>query len=101
MIVPLDDTSCMVQKAWFLERDFATSDREEYIRMSLHESTVVHDEDIFLCENAQRGISSRGYDSSRYVPSKQVAAYHFHQRLARDLMEELGRCEDSHSDRPC
>lgn len=99
MIIPLDDTSCVVQKSWFLERDFATSDREGFIRTSLRESTAVHDEDIFLCENAQRGMSSRGYDSSRYVPSKQVAAYHFHQRLARDLMEDLvRRGEKPHSD---
>jgi choline monooxygenase len=98
MIIPLDDTSCMVQKSWFLERNFSTLEREEFIRTSLRESTAVHDEDVFLCENAQRGMSSRGYDSSRYVPSKQVAAYHFHQRLARDLMDELGRGESPHSD---
>jgi len=93
VIIPLDDTSCVVQKSWFLERDFATSDREGFVRTSLRESTAVHDEDVFLCENAQRGMSSRGYDSSRYVPSKQVAAHHFHRRLARDLTDELARGE--------
>jgi choline monooxygenase len=98
MVIPVDDTSCMVQKAWFLERDFVTPNRHEFIQTSLRESTLVHDEDVFLCENAQRGMSSRGYDTSRYVPSKQVAAHHFHQRLAQDLKRELDW--DHHHDNP-
>lgn len=90
-IVPSDDASCVVHKSWFLERDFDASDREGYIRNSIRESEAVHDEDVFLCENAQLGMLSRGYETSRYVPTKQVAAYHFHKRLARDLVDELDR----------
>lgn len=91
IIKPVDATSCIVQKAWYLETNYASSDatisREDYIATSLASSERVHDEDVFLCENVQRGMLARhvGFDRGRYVPSKQIAAFSFHQRLAADL----------------
>ena len=88
----IDETTSVVHKAWFLERDFIPPDgvtREVYIRDSLGSSLRVHDEDVFLCENAQRGMTSRGFDCSRYAPSKQIAAHNFHQRLAQDLQQAV------------
>jgi choline monooxygenase len=88
IIKPINESTSVVHKAWFLERNFHPPNevtRDEYIRDSLESSRRVHEEDAFLCENAQLGMSSRGFDRSRYVPSKQIAAQHFHQRLAIDL----------------
>jgi hypothetical protein len=59
MVFPLDDTNCMIQKAWFLETEFIkTMEQQQHmlqdlIQTSLSESIVVHEEDVFLCENAQ------------------------------------------------
>jgi hypothetical protein len=86
IIKPLSAKSCTVLKAWFLERTFGDpSTVQDFIDDSLKCSRVVHDEDVFLCENVQTGLSSHGFDRGRYVPQKQIATYHFHQRLASDL----------------
>lgn len=86
IIKPLSANSCTVLKAWFLERSFGDPHTlQDFIDDSLKCSQVVHDEDVFLCENVQTGMSSLGYDRGRYVPQKQIATYHFHQRLASDL----------------
>ncbi|KAI2500126.1 Ring hydroxylating alpha subunit (catalytic domain) [Fragilaria crotonensis] len=91
IIKPLTATTCSVIKAWFLERSFG-DDRDamlEFIDESIKSSRVVHDEDVFLCENVQTGMGSYGFDRGRYVPEKQIASYHFHQRLAADLRRTL------------
>jgi len=88
LVSPLTATTCQIVKAWFLERSFMDSlpDRaSSFIETSLQCSEQVHDEDVFLCENVQIGMQSRGFDQGRYVPSKQIATFNFHQRLARDL----------------
>lgn len=84
IVIPRDESTCTVFKSWFLEHDFALPSKT-YIEESLVSSEKVHDEDVFLCENVQLGMQSRGFDAGRYVPTKQIATYHFHQRLARDL----------------
>jgi hypothetical protein len=81
IVKPIDATTSVVHKAWFPESDFivsypTTTSREDFIAESLQSSEKVHDEGVFLCENAQRGW---------YIPSKQIGAYHFHQRLVQDL----------------
>jgi choline monooxygenase len=88
MVIPITPTTTLVKKAWFLERDY-TVPTANYIDTSLESSEQVHCEDVFLCENAQLGLASRGFDTGRYVPTKQIATYHFHQRLARDLRHYL------------
>ena len=84
IVIPIDATTSRILKAWFLEADFELPS-SSYIDTSLASSQQVHDEDVFLCENVQVGLQSRGFDMGRYVPSKQIATFHFHQRLARDL----------------
>ena len=84
IVIPQTESTCTVLKSWYLERDF-TLPSKTYIDKCITSSEKVHDEDVFLCENVQLGMQSRGFDVGRYVPSKQVATYHFHQRLARDL----------------
>lgn len=84
IVVPKNESTCIVHKSWFLENDFAVPSID-YIEDSLRSSEKVHDEDAFLCENVQLGLCSRGFDAGRYVPTKQIATYNFHQRLASDL----------------
>jgi choline monooxygenase len=88
LVIPVTTTTTLVKKAWFLERDY-TVPSADYLETSLESSEQVHSEDVFLCENAQLGLNSRGFETGRYVPTKQIATYHFHQRLARDLRHYL------------
>jgi choline monooxygenase len=89
IVVPISATTSRIIKAWFLEKDYNNTNTipSNYVQSSIQSSLKVHDEDVFLCENIQIGVQSYGFKQGRYVPSKQIAAYHFHQRLANDLHE--------------
>ena len=86
LVIPMTATTTQILKVWFLERDFELP-CHDYIATSLASSERVHGEDVFLCENVQLGLQSHGFDTGRYVPTKQIATYHFHQQLARDLRQ--------------
>jgi choline monooxygenase len=78
IVKPVDATTSIVHKAWFLERDYMPSNptsREDFIAESLQSSEKIHDdEDVFMCENVQRGLTSGGFHRGRYVQSKQIGA---------------------------
>lgn len=57
IVVPKNESTCIVHKSWFLEKDFAVPSID-YIEDSLRSSEKVHDEDAFLCENFQLGLCS-------------------------------------------
>ncbi|KAL7572854.1 hypothetical protein ACA910_014701 [Epithemia clementina (nom. ined.)] len=89
LVIPIDESTTKVLKFWFLERDFQVPS-DSYIQDSIQSSERVHDEDVFLCENVQLGLQSRGFQAGRYVPSKQIATHHFHQELAKDYLQACG-----------
>ena len=41
----------------------------------------VEEEDQFVVESTQRGVSSVSYERGRYSPSKEIGVHHFHQML--------------------
>jgi choline monooxygenase len=104
IVHPISESSSLIVKAWYIEKSMLKEEEEQkqdkgtvhhqgesnvakFIEESLSSSRQVHDEDVFLCENVQRGMKSNGFDRGRYVPQKQIASYHFHQRLASDLQK--------------
>ena len=42
----------------------------------------VEEEDQFVVESTQRGVSSATYERGRYSPSKEIGVHHFHQMLS-------------------
>jgi choline monooxygenase len=42
-------------------------------------------EDVGVCEDVQRGLASRSYDTGRYSVRREIAVHHFHQLLAARL----------------
>jgi choline monooxygenase len=42
----------------------------------------VEEEDQFVVESTQRGVSSGTYERGRYSPSKEIGVHHFHQMLS-------------------
>jgi choline monooxygenase len=91
IVVPISATTSRIIKAWFLEKEYdsKTVSSSNYIQSSIRSSLKVHEEDVFLCENLQLGVQSYGFNQGRYVPTKQIATYHFHQRLAYDLHQYI------------
>ena len=68
---------------------FAADSDPALIESCLAASDAVQREDTAICESVQRGLASRGFERGRYAPAFEVAAHHFHARLARDLRTAL------------
>jgi choline monooxygenase len=50
-------------------------------------SDEIQQEDIRICENVQKGLSSRTYDRGRYSVKRENGVYHFHSLLEEFLTE--------------
>ena len=51
-------------------------------------------EDVGICEEVQKGLASRSYDTGRFSVRREVAGYHFHRLLARRLVAGLDGASD-------
>lgn len=97
IIIPLSVSTTRIIKVWFIEKDFilpnskSSESLSSYIESSIKCSEQVHNEDVFLCENIQIGLQcgTNGYYRGRYVPTKQIATYHFHQQVASQLQKYI------------
>ena len=88
LVLPLDPRSCVVIFDYFL--DDSASQGEDELREALEASHQVQVEDMAICESVQAGLASRAYDTGRYAPSVEAAAYHFHRLLVEDLDHAAG-----------
>jgi choline monooxygenase len=50
-------------------------------------SDEIQQEDIVICEQVQRGLRSRAYDSGRFSAKRENGVYHF-QNLVREFLGE-------------
>jgi choline monooxygenase len=46
-------------------------------------------EDVGVCEDVQRGLASKSYDTGRYSVRREIGVHHFHQCLAKELRAAL------------
>jgi choline monooxygenase len=70
--------------------DFYFADAEgDAARARIEQSVAVaHQvqlEDVGICEEVQRGLASRSFDTGRFSVRREATGYHFHQLLARRL----------------
>ncbi|XP_070558869.1 uncharacterized protein [Ptychodera flava] len=92
-VLPLGHDKCQVIFDYFLEEKFVKGLGEDEIKKFIQESFIASDkvqqEDIFLCEGVQRGLSSAAYDIGRYAPKVEHADHAFHVRLAEIYRNHL------------
>lgn len=89
LVIPLAPDRCRVIFDFF----FAKTQGEEaqkFIQDSIAVAHQVQLEDIGICEEVQRGLGSRMYDTGRFSVRREAAGYHFHQMLARRLQSAVG-----------
>jgi choline monooxygenase len=72
--------------------DFYFADTEgararEYIAQSVAVADEIQQEDVGICEEVQRGLASRSFDTGRFSARREAAGYHFHQLLAQRLRD--------------
>ena len=84
LVVPLGPDRCRVVFDFY----FAQTEGPE-AKARIAESIALADqiqlEDAAICEEVQRGLASRSYQTGRFSVRREAAGYHFHQLLARAL----------------
>ncbi|XP_077988297.1 uncharacterized protein LOC144442794 [Glandiceps talaboti] len=92
-VLPLATNKCEVVFHYFLDEEFIQKIGEQrigqYLKESFEASDKVQQEDIFLCEGVQRGLTSSAYDVGRYAPRVEHADHSFHVRLAEIYRNHL------------
>lgn len=83
LVLPLGPRKCRVIFDYFLKDSL--KDDKNFVERSLQDSERVQMEDIVLCEGIQKGLESPAYCSGRYAPTVEIAMYHFHGLLYRNL----------------
>ena len=85
-IIPKGADRCRVEFDFY----YATDDSDAGLarrEADLSFSDVVQDEDITICEDVQRGLSSGSYEAGRLNPLRENAVHHFHELLRRTYRE--------------
>jgi len=86
-VLPLaHNKSAIIYDYFFSKQELAK--KPEYIEKCLAASDTVQTEDTLVCERMQLGLQSISYDKGRYAPTKETATYHFHRKLASDLVSQ-------------
>lgn len=68
---------------WFANPGTPTSD----MRQTIDFSEEIQQEDIFICEHVQKGLTSRSYDRGRYSAKRENGVHHFHRLIAAALSD--------------
>jgi choline monooxygenase len=81
LVLPLGPEACLVVFDFY----FANRDAREFISESVTVAERIQHEDVGICEDVQRGLRSRSFESGRYSVKRERAVHHFHRLLARSL----------------
>ncbi len=84
IVLPLGPDRCRVVFDFFFAQTEGAA-AEKFMPKSMAVAHQVQLEDIGICEEVQRGLCSRSYDTGRFSVRREIAGYHFHQILARRL----------------
>ncbi len=85
LVLPLAPDRCRVVFDFW----FADTTAEEFMRASMDVAHQIQLEDTGICEEVQRGLGSRSYNTGRFSARREGGGYHFHQLLARYLRAGL------------
>src|SRR5205807_2020466 len=84
LVLPLGPDRCRVVFDFYFA-DTEGPEAERFIADSIAVAERIQHEDVGVCEEVQRGLASRSYDTGRFSVRREAAGYHFHQLLARVL----------------
>jgi choline monooxygenase len=87
-VLPLGPDRCRVVFDFYFDRA-GTPETDQYIAESIAVTHQIQLEDMGICEEVQKGLASRSYDTGRFSVRREAAGYHFHRLLARRLLADL------------
>jgi choline monooxygenase len=88
LVLPLGTDRCRVVFDFFFA-DIQSESAQRFIRDSIAVADQVQQEDLGICQEVQQGLRSRSFDTGRFSVRREIAGYHFHQLLARQLREAI------------
>jgi choline monooxygenase len=84
LVLPLGPNRCkVIFDFYFADTEGAAAQR--YITDSIAVAHQIQLEDIAISEDVQKGLASRSYDTGRFSVRREIAGYHFHRLLGRQL----------------
>jgi choline monooxygenase len=84
LVLPLGPDRCRVVFDFYFARTEG-DEQKKFIAESIAVSHQIQLEDGGICEDVQRGLGSRSYDTARFSVRREGAEYHFNQLLATRL----------------
>jgi choline monooxygenase len=84
LVLPLGPDCCRVIFDFFFANPEG-AEAQQFIADSMAVAHQVQLEDMGVCDEVQRGLKSRTYDTGRFSVKRESGGYHFHQLLARAL----------------
>lgn len=85
-VLPDGPDSCRVVFDFYFA-DTESDQAKAFIDKSIAVAHQIQLEDGDICEDVQRGLKSRSYDTGRFSVKREAPGFHFHQLLARWLRE--------------
>ncbi len=86
VILPLGPDRTLTIFEWFFVEP-GTGEGWESMQQAIAFSDEIQQEDIVICEQVQRGLHSRAYDTGRFSAKRENGVYHF-QNLVREFLGE-------------
>jgi choline monooxygenase len=83
-VLPIGPGRCRVVFEFYFAQTEGP-EAEAFVRDSIAVADQVQKEDTWICEQVQRGLGSRTYDTGRFSVRREGGGYHFHRLLARRL----------------
>jgi choline monooxygenase len=84
VVLPLGPDRCRVVFDFFFA-DTEGDEARKFIANSLAVAEQIQLEDVGICEDVQKGLASSSYRTGRFSVRREIAGYHFHRLLARQL----------------
>jgi choline monooxygenase len=83
LVLPAGPDACRVIFDFYFAAD--TQDAARFTSESIAVAHQIQLEDVGICEEVQRGLASRSFDTGRFSVRREAAGFHFHRLLAERL----------------
>jgi choline monooxygenase len=85
LVLPLGPNRCRVLFDFYFPAAETTAQDQARHAESMRVAEQIQREDVGICEDVQRGLGSRSFDTGRYSVRREQGVYHFHRLLAQSL----------------
>ncbi len=86
LVLPLGLDRCRVIFDFYFEHTEG-KENQDFIERSLAVAEQVQAEDVAICQEVQRGLSSASFNTGRFSVKREAGGYHFHRLLAARLRD--------------